>query len=85
MHKGIAVVVAFLIVTAWQFRRNTPLLLVIVATFFAVAAFYSTRWEEQSEWIVKVFAAAWLICMLSAGALVAKKLVRPLPKGPSQS
>jgi uncharacterized membrane protein len=80
MQKGFAAVIAFLILMAWQYRKNKPVLLVIVATLFAAAAALSTRWESISDWPLRVFALCWLTCMLFAGVLAVKKLVLAISK-----
>ena len=80
MRRGFAAVIAFLIVMAWQYRKNKPVLLVIVATLFACAAALSTRWENIYEWPLRAFAFCWLTCMLVAGVLAVKKLVLAINK-----
>jgi hypothetical protein len=75
MQRGLAVVTAFLLVMAWQYRKNKPVLLVIVATLFVPAAALSTRWQNVSDWPLRVFALCWLTCMVLAGVLTVKKLV----------
>jgi uncharacterized membrane protein len=80
MPKGFAVVIAFLIVMAWQYRKNKPLLFAIVATLFACAALLSTRWENISDLPLRVFALSWLACMPIAGILAAKKVVLSVRK-----
>jgi uncharacterized membrane protein len=85
MQKGFAAVIAFLIVMAWQYRKNKPVLLVIVATLFGAAALLSSRWENISDWPLRVFALCWLTCMLIAGVLATKKLVHSVRKRIKQS
>jgi hypothetical protein len=70
----------FLLAMAWQYRKNMPLLFVIIATFFADAAMLSSRWENVSEWPVRMFSVCWLICMLGAGVLAAEKWIYILRK-----
>jgi multisubunit Na+/H+ antiporter MnhE subunit len=71
----IGALVALLVVTAWQYRKNKPLLLVIIGALFACAALFSTRWENISDWPLRAFALCWLICTLAGGVLAANKLV----------
>jgi uncharacterized membrane protein len=78
--RGLAALAAFLIVMAWQYRRNKALLFVIIGTLFACAAAFSTRWEKISDWPLRTFAFCWLICMLAAGVLAANKLVLAIAK-----
>ena len=72
--RFILAIAVFLVLMAWKYRKNRPLLFVIVATLFAAAAMVSTRWENQSELPLKFFAVAWLACMLVAGVLAVDKL-----------
>jgi uncharacterized membrane protein len=85
MQKGLAAVVAFLIVMAWQYRKNKTVLFLIVGTLFACAALLSTRWENVSDFPLRAFALCWLTCMLIAGILAAKKLVHSAQKRTRQS
>jgi CHASE2 domain-containing sensor protein len=75
MRRGLAAVAAFLLVMAWQYRKNKAVLFVIIATLFVPAAALSTRWENTSDWPPRVFALCWLTCMVIAGALAIKNLV----------
>jgi uncharacterized membrane protein len=81
----ILAIAVFLVLMAWQYRKNKPLLFAIVATLFAAAAMASTRWENQSDLPLKFFAVAWLACMLVAGVLAADKLGRFLRNRRKQS
>jgi uncharacterized membrane protein len=74
--RFILAIVVFLVLMAWQYRKNKPLLFVIVASLFAAAGMASTRWENQSELPLKFFAIAWLACMLIAGVLALDRLGR---------
>jgi hypothetical protein len=80
MQKGWAAITAFLLVMAWQYRKNRPVLLVIVATLFADAALFVAGRSNLSEWILKSLALCWLICMLAAGAFAVEKLIYSLRK-----
>ena len=80
MRKGLAVVTAFLLVMAWQYRKNRPVLFVLLATLFAAAALFAADRPGLSEWVLKSFAIAWLICMLAAGVFAAEKLIYILRK-----
>jgi len=73
MHRGFATIAAFLVVTAWAFRKNTPLLFAIIATICAVASGFSTSWTAHSELIEKLGAILWLVFMLIAGVLAVNK------------
>ena len=83
--RFILAIAVFLVLMAWQYRKNKPLLFVIVASLFAAAAMVSTRWENQSELPLKFFAVAWLACMLIAGVLAVDKLGRFLRNRRKQS
>jgi uncharacterized membrane protein len=72
--RALEITAVFLVVMAWQYRKNKPVLFVIVATLFACAAVPSTRWENISDLPLRVFALCWLTCMLIAGFLAAKKV-----------
>ncbi len=78
MQKGLAALTAFLLVMAWQYRKNRPVLFVIVATLFAEAALFVARLTGPWEWILKSLALCWLICMLAAGVFAAEKLIYKL-------
>jgi uncharacterized membrane protein len=82
MPKGFAVIIAFLMVMAWQYRKNKAVLFLsaIVGTLFACAALLSTRWEDFTDLPLRVFALCWLACMLIAGLLATKKLVHSAQK-----
>jgi uncharacterized membrane protein len=80
MPKGFAVIIAFLMVIAWQYRKNEAVLFLIVGTLFACAALLSTRWEDFTDLPLRVFALCWLGCMLIAGLLATKKLVHSAQK-----
>jgi uncharacterized membrane protein len=71
----VATLAAFLVVMAWQYRKNKPVLLVIIGTLFACAALYSTRWQSISDLPLRAFAICWLICMLAAGFFAANRAV----------
>jgi hypothetical protein len=75
MQKGLAALTAFLLLMAWQYRKNRPVLLVIVATLFADAALFVAGQSNLSEWILKSLALCWLICMLAAGVFAVEKLI----------
>jgi len=80
MQRGLAVVAAFLLVMAWQYRKNKAVLFVIVATLFADAALFVAGRPDLSEWILKSLALCWLICMLAAGVFAVEKLTYSLRK-----
>jgi hypothetical protein len=75
MQKGFAALAAFLLVMGWQYRKNRPVLFVIVATLFAEAALFVARRTGPWEWILKSLAFCWLICMLAAGVFAVEKLI----------
>jgi peptidoglycan/LPS O-acetylase OafA/YrhL len=75
MQKGLAVIVALLVVTAWQYRKNRPLLFVMIATLFGACALVVASRSTWPEWILKSLAIGWLVCMLIAGVLSAMKLL----------
>jgi hypothetical protein len=75
MRKGLAALTIFLLVMAWQYRKNRPVLFVIVATLFAEAALLVARLTGPWDWILKSLALCWLICMLAAGVFAAEKLI----------
>jgi hypothetical protein len=77
IQKGLAAMVALLLATAWQYRKNTPLLFVIIATLFGVAALIAASQSGVPEWIIKLLAVGWLICMLTAGVFGVVKLLVP--------
>jgi hypothetical protein len=77
IQKGLAAIVALLFATAWQYRKNTPLLFVIIATLFGVAAFIAASQSDWPERIVKLLAVGWLICMLTAGVFAVVKSLVP--------
>jgi hypothetical protein len=74
MQKGLAALTAFLLVMAWQYRKNRPVLFLIVATLFGEAALFVSRLTGPWEWILKSLAFCWLICMLAAGVFAAEKI-----------
>jgi hypothetical protein len=80
MQRGLAAITAFLLVMAWQYRKNKAVLFVIVATLFAEAALFVAGRPSLSEWILKSLALCWLICMLGAGVFAAEKLIYILRK-----
>jgi predicted membrane protein len=80
MRKGLAVITAFLLVMAWQYRKNRPVLFVVVGSLFAVAAMFVAGLTGPAEWIIRSLAVAWLICMLAAGTFAAEKLIYILRK-----
>jgi hypothetical protein len=65
--RALAITAVFLCVMAWQYRKNEPLLFVIIATLFADAAMMSSRWDNFTDRPEQVLALCWLICMLFAG------------------
>jgi hypothetical protein len=65
--RALAVTVAFLLAMAWRYRKNTALLLVIIATLFADLALMSTQWKGVSDWPLRILSVSWLVCMLMAG------------------
>jgi hypothetical protein len=67
--RVLAITAVLLIVMAWQYRKNTPLWFVIIATLFADAAMLSAHWEDVSNWPLRIFSVCWLACMLPAGGL----------------
>lgn len=67
--RALAITAVFLSVMAWQYRKNEPLLFVIIATMFADAAMMSSRWESFTDLPLRIFSICWLICMLIAGFL----------------
>jgi hypothetical protein len=78
--RALEITAVFLVVMAWQYRKNKPVLFVIIATLFADAALLSSRWESISGWSVPFFALAWLLCMLIAGVLAANKFALSVRK-----
>jgi hypothetical protein len=85
MQKGMAAIIAFLLVMAWQYRKNKALLFVIVATLFASAGLLASGRAGFPEWTVTFLALAWLICMLIAGLLALEKLFYSIRKMMKQS
>jgi hypothetical protein len=65
MQKGFAVVIALLIVSAWQYRNNRPVFFVLVGTLFAAAGVLVST-SNFSPRILESLAFAWLACMLVA-------------------
>jgi hypothetical protein len=63
MQRGLAIT-AFLLVMAWQYRKNKAVLFVIVATLFADAAMFVAGRPSLSDRILKSLVLCWLICML---------------------
>ncbi len=72
--RALLVTAGFLILMAWQYRKNTPLSFLIIGTLFAVGAMISTRWESFSEWPLRVLTIGWLTCMLIAAVNYAMAL-----------
>jgi hypothetical protein len=75
MQRWLVLITAFLLVMAWQYRKNGTALLVIVATLFADAALFVAGRPSLPEQLLKSLAIAWLICMLGAGVSEAEKLI----------
>jgi len=74
MQKSLAVLAAFLVVMAWQYRKNKAALFAIIATLFALAALITggSRLPERS---VTSLAIAWAVCMLIAIVFAVEKLL----------
>jgi hypothetical protein len=80
MQRWLVLITAFLLVMAWQYRKNGAALLVIVATLFADAALFVASRPSIPEQLLKSLAIAWLICMLGAGVFAAEKLINTMRK-----
>jgi len=63
--KGLALIIAFLLVTAWQYRNNRTVFFVLLGTLFGVAAVLTSR--HVPEETLQALALGWALCMLIAG------------------
>ena len=64
MQKGLAAMIALLVVAAWQYRNNRPVFFVVVGTLFAAVPL--VLGSHVPERILQACALAWLACMLVA-------------------
>jgi len=78
MQKGFAVLIAFLLMMAWQYRKNTAALFFAVGTLFAAAAVLAA--DHVPDRILQSLALGWALCMLIAGVSGAARLAARLRK-----
>jgi hypothetical protein len=77
--RVLIIVVAFLVVTAWQCRNNRPVFFVVVGSIFAIAAVLVSN-SKLPERILESLSLAWAACMLVAGVSAAWELAHYLKR-----
>lgn len=78
VRRGLAVIIAFFLVMAWQYRKNMAALFFAVGTLFAATAALTAA--HVPDRILQALALGWALCMLIAAASGATRLAARLRK-----